>query len=209
MNVMTRITLLRHAEATHNITQHERVGGRSNHAPLTPEGRKQAQRFGSWLAKLPVSYDAIYASPAVRTLETLKIALGHAGISLPIHRLEGLQELSQGRCEGMLRAGVWTEAELARMYNNPLHLRLPDGENHAEVRERMLAAVDEIARAEPNGNVLACTHGLAIRNLVGAIEDLPHQEVLRLTTPNVSLTELANDRDGWHVESIGRMVIDY
>ena len=73
-----RVALIRHAESVANTQLHV-IGGRSNHSPLTAAGEQQAVELGEKLKAVGYSPDVIYSSPAVRTLETARIALAVTG----------------------------------------------------------------------------------------------------------------------------------
>ena len=74
-----RLILVRHAESEANVATHL-IGGRSNHARLTPCGRAQAARLGERLrAVLHDASVSLHSSSALRTLETALIALAQPG----------------------------------------------------------------------------------------------------------------------------------
>jgi phosphohistidine phosphatase len=52
---------------------------------LTPRGERQSSAAGEALAMLGLEFDACYASPRVRGLDTAKLACEHLGIDPEVH----------------------------------------------------------------------------------------------------------------------------
>ena len=98
---MTKIYLIRHAEAQGNVFR--RLQGQYD-AKVTPNGRKQIAALEQRFAEIPV--DAVYASDLQRTCQTAEAIYKPKG--LPLHKEPRLRELS---------VGIWE--------NQPLRLPLP------------------------------------------------------------------------------------
>jgi phosphohistidine phosphatase len=52
---------------------------------LTARGRRQSLAAGRALARLGVEFEAVYASPRVRALDTARLACGELGVDLVVH----------------------------------------------------------------------------------------------------------------------------
>lgn len=85
--------LLRHAEAA-------TAGGPDSDRPLTPEGRRNAQRLGRGLAKLDLAPDLILASPLRRARETVECLVEGLGGGSP--RVRVCPELEPGATPAQL-----------------------------------------------------------------------------------------------------------
>lgn len=167
--ISTRLTLVRHAESLANLDRSV-IGGRSNGVKLSAAGRRAALALGRWWRTEGFVPDAVYASPARRTLDTATLLNHGAQWGLQSRIEDGLQELSQGSAEGRPREQWWTPAALAAMHANPLEERLADdAENHHEVQQRMQAALLRIAARHSGKHLLVVTHGIAMRTLVWAL----------------------------------------
>src|SRR5215207_3076175 len=81
-----RIYLVRHGQSAGNVARDVaeaagehwiEVGARDVDTPLSTLGRSQAHALGDWFRSLPAEQrpDAFFASPYVRALETMDIAL--------------------------------------------------------------------------------------------------------------------------------------
>lgn len=75
---MQRVLLVRHAQCLMNLHVDERIGGRTNHSPLTELGEAQAAALGAHLraalahAGVPPQRVRVYSSTAVRAVDTAK-----------------------------------------------------------------------------------------------------------------------------------------
>lgn len=165
--VMTRLTLVRHAESAMNRSPHL-VGGRSNSTPLMERGRQAALR-----ARCDVAGRAARDRGAQRSGPlTADGSVPHRGAGWQGSLIceEGLQELSQGIAEGQPRELWWTAGALEAMRADPAGHRLsPGGESHEEVQARMRDAVQRLASCCRGGYVVAVGHGIAMRTLAWSL----------------------------------------
>ena len=145
---MTTLLLARHGETDWN--RELRIQGSSDIA-LNELGRRQAQQLAQELTD--VDLDAIYASDLSRAQATAAAVAAAHGLDV---RLDArLRERSFGSWEGL------TREDIAEFPPGSRH----DGESDEEVRERVLAAVQEIADAHPGEQVLIVSHGGALNAL--------------------------------------------
>ncbi len=145
---MTTLLLARHGETDWN--RELRIQGSSD-IDLNELGRQQAQFLAQELTD--VDLDAIYASDLSRARATAAaVAATHA---LEVNIDPRLRERSFGSWEGLTREDITAFPEGSRH----------DGESDEQVRERMLAAVQEIAAKHPGEQVLIVSHGGALNTL--------------------------------------------
>ena len=153
----TRILLARHGETDWN-----HIGRWQGHAdpPLNELGRRQAAELAERLSHDGIS--AIYSSDLRRASETALIV--GARLGLPVTEDAALREIDVGSWSGLTRGEVaerfpdgfarWQAGEIGH-----------DGETREELTERVVGAVEDVARAHPGETVLVVTHGGAIRAL--------------------------------------------
>ena len=145
---MTTLLLARHGETDWN--RELRIQGSSD-IELNELGRAQAHALAQELEH--VELDAIYASDLSRARATADAVAASHGLEV---RLDPrLRERSFGSWEGL------TREDIAELPDGSRH----DGESDDEVRSRVLAAIDEIARAHPEQQVLVVSHGGALNTL--------------------------------------------
>lgn len=156
---MTKIYLVRHAEAMGNVQ--EFFQGRTD-CEVSEKGKKQLECLAERFGDIPI--EAIYSSPLKRTLSTAEAVNKYH--DLPIIKDEGLIEIDGGVWEGK----PW--ADLPKLYPTEYDLwknRMEDfyiegGEKMTEVFHRMKNAVDSIARENDGRTIAVVSHGCALRN---------------------------------------------
>lgn len=166
---MTLVYLVRHAVTAHTG---RRLSGWADGIPLSDAGRDEAAALADRLAEVP--FDAIYASPIDRTLETARaIARVHA---LSVRTRKGLGEVDYGDWTGrslhvLARTKLWQQ-----VLRYPSAVRFPNGETLHEVQTRAVAEVERIRAEHPDGVVCCVSHGdvvkLVIAHHVGIHIDL-------------------------------------
>ena len=146
---MTTILLARHGETDWN-----RTGRFQGHAdpPLNDAGRAQARELADRLRDTP--FDAVYTSDLRRAHQTAEIVAASHGV--PVVADPGLREVDIGSWSGL------TRAEVEQRFPGAEH---HDGESRADHLARVLATVERIARAHPDGRILIVSHGGSLRAL--------------------------------------------
>lgn len=182
---MTTLLLIRHGQTDWNLEG--RYSGQSD-VPLNETGHKQAQNVAERLRGERI--DAFYSSDLVRAYKTAEtIAQAH---NLPVHTERRLREINQGEWEGMLFADIRARfaREFERRAANPLDVAPPGGETVGEVKQRVLAALDDIVNEHPDGRVLIASHGLALAIIKAHVADRPIEEVWDLIPANADVEVL-------------------
>lgn len=188
---MTRIYLIRHAEAEGNV---KRVFQGHIDADISVNGEKQLEKLSKRFAH--VHLDALYASPLRRAYKTAQ-AVDFAQ-HLPIITLKGLMEINGGCWEGR------PFRELPELFpqDNETWLKRPwdfapqDGEPMRQVYARMWETVSSIARKHPGKTVGVASHGCAIRNYLCRARGWPIERLNDISwcdNTAVSIIEYRND----------------
>ncbi len=189
---MTRVYLIRHAEAEGNLY---RVAQGQYNSILTQRGQQQVQALEARFQDVPV--DAVYASDLYRASATACAVSRPKG--LPLHRRQDLREI----CIGEWEEKTWGEIERTepeQLVNFTHHLerwQVAGAESPYAVRERMLHALREIVAENPDRTVAIVSHGCALRILLGTLQGFSMEEIGK--TPHgdntgVSLVEAEGDQ---------------
>ncbi|MFC1741976.1 histidine phosphatase family protein [Nanoarchaeota archaeon] len=207
---MLDLYLIRHAECIANQNPHI-IGGRTNHSPISDLGKLQIDNLGKRLRQQGISFNEVYASPAVRTLETAKGVCTHIDHPLDdiiIHN--NLQELHQGDWEGKIRTEMFTPDVIAQMQTDPLNYHAPNGESQLQVEQRMRSWLDNeiMARYEQemkdkDYRIAVFTHGVAIKCLIKSIMDSTPHMTWKIQLENTSMTRIRQGKWGWYMMGIG------
>ena len=200
-----RLYLVRHAESDWNANKMHLVGGRSNHSPLTEKGIQQAFTLGRYIAEHFPRPEVVFASPAVRTLDTATIALKSIGIVPSLIIDDRLQELSQGITEGQPRDLIFNEATQRRIQLEGLDFKNTGGQSMREVGQQMVQWANESYQTHLHdaGYAYIFGHGLSITSFAGAIEGWDHMQIYNARTPNTSITTIAGHPGNWRVSELG------
>ncbi len=192
---MTTVYLIRHAEAEGNL--YRRCHGHYD-STITERGYRQiaalAKRFEG------VRVDAAYSSDLVRTQTTALAITRPRGLAL--HTTPELREVGVGEWED--RTWAWLarfdRERLVTFNTDTQRWHVPGGQDMADVRDRMLAALRAIVAAHPGETVAIFSHGMALRALVGTLQELTLTEIDKTGhAENTAVTKLEADGDGIRV----------
>jgi probable phosphoglycerate mutase len=179
---VTRFCLIRHGQTDWNLEG--RYQGQSD-VPLNETGRAQAGILAQQLQGQ--SFAAIYSSDLERARETAEIIA--ASVHLPVTVEPRLREIDQGEWEGQLvdvikarYAELWQQRTL-----DPACVRSPGGETVGEVAQRVVAALDAIARLHPNAAVLIVSHGLALATVICKVHGIPFGKAYSVIPDNTEV----------------------
>ena len=192
---MTRIYLVRHAEAEGNLY---RIAHGHYNGLITARGYKQIaalqQRFEH------IHIDAVYSSDLFRTRTTARAVYLPKG--LPLHTDPNLREVNMGVWEGHTWQQLRMEDE-ERIVDFNRHLdrwQVPGGETAQQVLDRFIPALTKIALENDGKTVAVFSHGAALRMVLGTLEGRPLSELG--STPhgdNTAISLVEYDEDGFTV----------
>ena len=172
---MTKIYLIRHAEAEGNL--YRRIHGHYN-GDITPKGHKQiallAERFRD------VKIDALYASDLQRTQKTAGAILKHH--PLPLNIEPRLKEVDMGVWEDRPWGNIVYEdpEQMLNFSNDPAQWDVAGGEPFARLRDRLKNVIAELA-AKHEGETIACfSHGMAIRAFISAMKGISSENICEI-----------------------------
>ena len=167
-----RVSLLRHGLTDWNVER--RMQGRTD-IPLNAEGRSQVLEAAARLADGP-AFDAILTSPLLRAQETAELIADRLGFT-SVDEAPWLIERSFGEAEGL---------NVEEAHSRWPEFTSPGMESDEEVAERGLQGLESLARAMPEGRVLAVSHGAFIRHLLAEIAGIPRASIPRIENVSAS-----------------------
>lgn len=155
---MTKIYLIRHAEAEGNL--YRRIQGQCD-VNVTCNGRRQIAALEQRFRDIPV--DACFSSDLTRTRSTARAVCGPKG--LPLRLDPDFREISLGRWENVPFGQLYTcEPELMQVFDDRPQVWLVEGaESYDVYTKRFLAALDRAVKEYPEGTVCVFSHGAVIR----------------------------------------------
>jgi probable phosphoglycerate mutase len=164
----TTVALVRHGQTAWHAPN--RYTGSSD-IPLTAEGERQAEALAGWAERWrPTS---LACSTLIRARATAAPVAARTGLAPHVdHRV---RELDFGSAEGHTMAEMAARHPEAaeRFQADPAAHPWPGGEDPHEAVARALAAIGDLAAADPGGRVLVVAHSTLIRLLVCAVLGVP------------------------------------
>lgn len=168
---MTTFYVIRHGETLFNVIG--RLQGWCD-SPLTQEGEQQAISLGKHLHNIP--FKNVYSSTSERVQDTTRLVLQDRDV--PVSYRKDLKEVNFGIVEG----GFLQDLKIKKFKDRFFHgYHEYGGEDYMEVGERMIHALEDIAKANKDEHVLIATHGGAILSMIYQIDK---EEAMKLIDAN-------------------------
>lgn len=186
----TRLILIRHGQSTWN--REHRIQGQLD-PPLSDEGRRQAALLAARFAGRV--FAGFYASDLTRAFETAEV-IG-ATVGQRPRAQTSLREIYLGEWEGLSTDEIAERfpTAWASWVEEPDWDVVPGGEGAGPFDARVGAALDDIFRRHPNGDVLVVTHGGVIQIALHRIVGRPSHGLFPFKIQNASIS-LIEKRDG-------------
>ena len=190
----TIIYLTRHGQTLWNIEK--RLQGRGN-SPLTEQGIERAKELRDRIKDIHI--DVIYSSPIERALTTANIIKGDKSIEVITD--DGLMEMCFGDYEGQITDEVMKENpnwDISLIMKGNTELTAPNGENLAEVRDRVARTMNKIIEANRGKTILIVAHGITLKAIMYYFKD---EEVNSEVMGQATLTKVNVDKNNkFHIE---------
>ena len=168
---MTTIYLIRHAEAEGNL--YRRVHGWYN-SLITENGYRQIAALEERFRDIHI--DAVWSSDLFRTRTTARAV--YCPKNLPLHTHPGLREMNLGEWEdwsfGDVRRGNPESMDLFNRTDPAWEVE--KGETFFQLGDRIYDTVRRLVERYPNQTVAMFSHGMAIRQFLGRVKNLPPEE---------------------------------
>lgn len=164
MSDETMVYLARHGATDLNLRVPIRLQGNQIDSPLAAIGIEQATALGESLRSIKI--DAVYSSVMLRARQTSEIVA--APHQLTPQSVEGLQEISVGKWEGLSWAEIQTRypTEFQAFFENPAEVPYLGGECYIDVLARARPAFDELVAKHSGQTIVIVTHNVVNRVLV-------------------------------------------
>ncbi|MCB9452021.1 MAG: histidine phosphatase family protein [Anaerolineaceae bacterium] len=161
--------------------------------PLNEHGRLQAKRLANYVRHIGLR--ALYTSDLRRAAETAAILeprLHYAPTLEP-----RLRERNVGIWQGLTRDEIqaWYPDEYEHLVEDREDFRVPDGESRDDVRQRVVAAFNDILAQDKGETVGVISHTTTIHTLLNELIPGAHADTLSVS--NTSVTTIVREDDRW------------
>lgn len=187
---MTILLLVRHASNDYLVQG--RLAGRTPGVHLNAQGQREAEEMARRTAHLAL--EAIYSSPLDRAVDTAN-ALADCH-KLPVQIVEGLLEGDAGEWTGKKLSELNTTETWRAIQTKPIGVKLPGGESIDEVQTRMVAAIEHIRKAHPDGIVAIVSHSDPLKSVIAHYLNWDLNQFQRIAISPASVTVLSVDDKG-------------
>lgn len=188
---MTKIYLIRHAEAEGNL--YRRIQGHYN-SDLTARAYKQIDCLAERFRDIPL--DALYASDLIRTQKTAEAITRHHG--LPITVEPRLKEVNMGVWEDVPwgNAAFDQPEQMGYFSCDPKNWHISGSEDFNDLRSRVTGIVTRLGQAH-DGQTIACfSHGMAIRALISGVLGVSSENIGSIKHGDNTCVALLTCQDG-------------
>ena len=192
---MTTFHLVRHGAAD---VPSGVLAGRQPGVHLHPDGRDQAERSATRLAREPVQ--AIYASPLERTQETAQIIAQR--LNLQLRTEPALLEVDFGDWTGERYDDFDSDGDWPRFNMFRSGTRIPGGELMLETQTRIVRWLLQQRDQQPDSTIVLVSHGDVIRSALVYFLGMPIDLMLRVEINPGSITTLQIDPDTARVTTV-------
>jgi probable phosphoglycerate mutase len=198
LTALTRIALIRHGETEWNLEN--RTQG-SLDSPLSARGRAQALSLAQALAGAGVS--RLVSSDLGRAIATAEPIARACGLALQVD--SRFRERHYGCLEGL----TWPQMqarypdEYARLQARDPDFVPPGGESLVQFRDRVMAALGEIATRSADAHVAVVTHGGVIGIVYRHVQSIPLEAPRDYPLANASINRFRVADARWHLEAWG------
>ena len=199
----TRVLLLRHAETA----APDRFHGAESDVALGPRGFEQAERAAPEIARAGPS--AVYSSSMLRARQTAD-AIARA-CSLEAVAVSELHERRMGRLSGMPMTEGWEAyvAAMTRWKAGDHDAAHEGGESFAQIRDRVVPALDRLARRHSGETIVVVAHGVVIRVLLASLLDGGTSRFDGFGIDFVAVNDLRFDGQAWRALALnGASVVE-
>ena len=180
-----KLILIRHGQTEWNATG--RWQGQAD-PPLNAVGREQAQRTAQELQTQQI--EVLISSDLKRARETAEIIA--AAFKMEVQLDPRLREINLGDWQGLYSTEIrarWPQ-EMEEWHDAPLSVRPPHGETIAELADRVLQAVEDIAQHYPQQRMGIVAHELPIAVITTHAAGIPLAQLRQHMPPNAAWREV-------------------
>ncbi len=188
-----KITFIRHG-ATIN-TEENRLFDDESYPAINADGKAEMESISQWIKDKGLKTDKIYASSALRVVQSARILSEFCGTDFEI-----LPELSSRK------VGIWSglsfeEIEkkyplmLAAYHEKPDEYCPDGGERAVDYNKKVLKIINEIIENNLNKRLIIVTHGEVIQAAVANALDIPLCNQFKVYIPTGSATQISYFED--------------
>ena len=164
---------------THTNEENKKIiKGPINENILTELGKKQAGEISELLNKFG-SFDAVYCSPSVNTLQTAVSVLEEPELIID----NDLLDINQGDWIGKEKEECYTDEVLRKIEEDRENFRAPNGESMHDLERRITDLLFDVSEMKED-NIIVFTHETPMKLIIRWINDYEWSDMERIRIPD-------------------------
>lgn len=172
---------------------------------LTRKGFEQAHQLGKRLKQDGITFDRVYSSSLLRTVQTTRTmldAMGEPERGFP--RIDAIVEQRATGWTGLRTSDVLTPDLIAYMRTKAAQFVPPDGESFSMVQRRVSNWIEDevlyntdLIGTDQSLRIAIVGHGIATKCLMRYILGYDEQYIWKMTLENTSISRFRFNHAGW------------
>ena len=188
-NRKCKITFICHGATVYS--EENRISDNGNYPPLNEAGEEEIEKICDWLKKRAIKNDVIYASPALRTIQSAQMISKVFKNDFEI--LENLSPRKFGVWSGLTyeKIEIKYPQMLEKMHENPCSFCPDNGETIIEFNKRVSKIIKKIVAENIGNRVIIVTHSDVIQAAISKAIQLPPQHQAKIYIKTGSATQVS------------------
>jgi broad specificity phosphatase PhoE len=188
-NRKCKITFISHGSTVHS--EENRISDKENYPPINDAGEEEIEKICEWLKKRAIKNDKIYASSALRTIQTAKMISKVFKKDFEI--LEGLSARKFGSWSGLSFEQIECKypQALEQLHENPCSYCPEYGETILSFNKRVSKIIKKIVEENSGNRIIIVTHPEVIQAAISKAIKLPPQHQAKVYIKNGSASQIS------------------
>lgn len=184
-----KITFIRHGATLY--TEENRLFDDENYPPLNENGRNEMEKISEWVNHKGLKIDKIYASSALRTIQSARILSKKCKQDFEI--INSLKSRKAGLWSGLTFDQIKEKCPitLEKYHEDPKNYWPEGGENTATLNKRVQEIISGIIEENEGNRLIIITHGEIIQAAISNILEIPAHNQFKVHIPTGSATQIS------------------
>lgn len=188
-NRKCKITFISHGATIHS--EENRISDNGNYPPLNEAGENEIEKICEWLKQRAIKNDVIYASPALRTIQSAKMI--SKVFKKDFEVLDSLHSRKYGVWSGLTLEQIEDKYPQAikQMHENPCSYCPEKGETIIEFNKRVLKVIKKVVDENIGNRIIIVTHPDVIQSAISKAIQLPPQNQTKILIKTGSASQIS------------------
>ena len=195
-NRKCKITFISHGATVYSEENRISDSNNEKYPPLNEAGQEEIEKICDWLKKKGIKNDKIYASPALRTIQTAQMISKVYKTEFDI--VDELSTRKMGVWSGLTYNTIEKKYPqlLEQLHANPCSFCPDNGETVLDFDKRVYKVIEKIVKENIGNRVIVVTHPNIIQATISHALHLPPQHQAKVYIKTGSATQISFF-EGW------------